>query len=162
MSTAAATRLPITLRAAQVADAPAVATLYLDSRRRWLPYAPLAHDDADVHRWFAQQCLPAGGVSLAVDADERLLGFVATSLDPQGDRAWIDQLYVSTELVGKGLGALMLEHALVGLPRPVRLHTFAVNEGARRFYERAGFIAESFGDGSGNEEGCPDVRYVLR
>jgi GNAT superfamily N-acetyltransferase len=152
----------IALRAAQAADAAAVAALYLASRRRWLSYAPVAHDDADVHRWFAAQCLPAGGVCVAVDADDALLGFVSTSVDPEGEGAWIDQLYVHEERVGQGLGALLLAHALRSLPRPVRLYTFAANEGARRFYERAGFIAEAFGDGSGNEEGCPDVRYVLR
>jgi hypothetical protein len=35
--------------------------------------------------------------------------------------------------------------------------------GARRFYERHGFQAESFvDDGSTNEEGLPDIRYVRR
>ena len=37
--------------------------------------------------------------------------------------------------------------------------TFARNAGARRFYERHGFVAVAFGDGTGNEEGEPDVRY---
>ena len=41
----------------------------------------------------------------------------------------------------------------------LRLYTFARNEGARRFYERHGFVAVAFGDGSGNQEGEPDVRY---
>jgi RimJ/RimL family protein N-acetyltransferase len=151
------------LRAARTADAPAVAALYLASHRHWLPYAPLAHDDADVHRWFAEHCLPAGGVCLAIDEDERLLGFVAASVDPAGEGAWIDHLYLQQPAeVGGGLGSLLLQHALRGLQRPVRLYTFAANEGARRFYERAGFVAEAFGDGSGNEEGRPDVRYVLR
>jgi RimJ/RimL family protein N-acetyltransferase len=41
----------------------------------------------------------------------------------------------------------------------LRLYTFQCNEGARRFYERNGFTAVAFGDGSGNEEGEPDIRY---
>ena len=43
-----------------------------------------------------------------------------------------------------------------------KLHCFQANEGARRFYERHGFRAEAFGDGSGNEEGLPDITYVRR
>ena len=41
----------------------------------------------------------------------------------------------------------------------LRLYTFQSNEGARRFYERHGFAAVAFGDGSDNEEREPDVRY---
>lgn len=36
--------------------------------------------------------------------------------------------------------------------------TFAANAGARRFYERHGFVAIAVTDGD-NEEGAPDVRY---
>jgi hypothetical protein len=38
--------------------------------------------------------------------------------------------------------------------KPGRAHA------ARRFYERHGFTAIAFDGGSGNEEGCPDVRYA--
>jgi ribosomal protein S18 acetylase RimI-like enzyme len=51
---------------------------------------------------------------------------------------------------------------LARLPRPVRLYTFAANTGARRFYERYGFVAIAYGDGSHNEERTPDVLYELR
>jgi hypothetical protein len=34
-----------------------------------------------------------------------------------------------------------------------------VNAGARRFYEREGFVAVDSTDGHGNEERAPDVRY---
>jgi hypothetical protein len=33
---------------------------------------------------------------------------------------------------------------------------------ARAFYERHGFVAIEFGDGSGNEAGQPDVFYEWR
>ena len=36
----------------------------------------------------------------------------------------------------------------------------ATTADARRFYERNGFVAEAFGDGTGNEERQPDVRYT--
>jgi hypothetical protein len=41
----------------------------------------------------------------------------------------------------------------------VRLWCFQANSGARRFYERHGFVAVEFTDGHDNEEGCPDVLY---
>ena len=41
----------------------------------------------------------------------------------------------------------------------LRLYTFQCNVGARRFYERAGFAAVEFGNGSNNEESEPDIRY---
>ncbi len=47
------------------------------------------------------------------------------------------------------------------LPRPIRLYCFHANTGARAFYERHGFKAVAFSDGSTNEERCPDVLYVL-
>ena len=43
----------------------------------------------------------------------------------------------------------------------MRLYAFQQNEAARRFYERHGFVAIAFGDGSTNEERCPDVLYGL-
>jgi hypothetical protein len=38
--------------------------------------------------------------------------------------------------------------------------TFQSNAGARRFYEREGFVAVEETDGRGNEEGAPDLRCV--
>jgi ribosomal protein S18 acetylase RimI-like enzyme len=64
--------------------------------------------------------------------------------------------------VGQGIGKLLLEGALAHLQLPVRLYTFQANTGARRFYERHGFVAIEFSDGQGNEEKCPDVLYEWR
>jgi hypothetical protein len=47
-------------------------------------------------------------------------------------------------------------------PHGLALYTFQVNGRARRFYERHGFAATWFGDGSANEERQPDVRYEWR
>lgn len=51
----------------------------------------------------------------------------------------------------------MIKEAKSILGSPIQLYTFQENRGARRFYERHGFIAISFDDGSGNEENCPAV-----
>ncbi len=149
------------LRPATLADAPALATLHLSTRRRWLPYAPPAHSDAEVQAYFAQQLLPAGGASLVEAADSSVLAYLVTQ-PHDGCSSWISHLYVRADLPGQGLGGWLLAQALGSLQRPVRLYTFQANAGARRFYERAGFAAVTFGDGSGNEEGCPDVLYELR
>lgn len=149
------------LRPATVADAPALATLHLRTRRCWLPYAPPPHSDREVCAYFVQQLLPAGGASVVEAADGDVLAdLVAHPHD--GHSSWISHLYVRADLPGQGLGGWLLSHALASLQRPVRLYTFQANSGARRFYERAGFAALTFGDGSGNEEGCPDVLYELR
>jgi ribosomal protein S18 acetylase RimI-like enzyme len=61
--------------------------------------------------------------------------------------------------VRRGIGTPLLEHARRALSPPIRLYTFQCNESARQFYERRGFRPIAFGDGSGNEEKCPDVLY---
>jgi GNAT superfamily N-acetyltransferase len=72
----------------------------------------------------------------------------------------LDQLYVVPDRLGRGIGRRLLEIAKQRSPDGLGLYTFQVNERARRFYERNGFVAVAFGDGTGNEEGQPDVRYV--
>jgi ribosomal protein S18 acetylase RimI-like enzyme len=64
--------------------------------------------------------------------------------------------------VGQGIGTRWWELARSELPPPIRLYTFQCNQRARCFYERHGFKAITFGDGSGNEEKCPDVLYEWR
>jgi GNAT superfamily N-acetyltransferase len=154
----------VLIRAAQPADAARIADIYLASRRTHVAFAPLAHPDDDVRVWITTVLLPAGGVRVAV-AHGHILGFCATSIQAPapggGAQAWIDHLYLDPDAVGRGIGRALLAAALGDLPRPVRLYTFAQNTGARRFYERHGVVAIKFGDGCGNEEGCPDVLYEL-
>lgn len=146
----------IVLRPATAADAEALAQLYLDARRTFIPYAPLAHPDEAVRRWIANVLIPAGGVT-AVTSGDAVVGLLA--LADEGEARWVEQLYVAPAFVGKGIGTRCVQHAQQLLAPPIRLYTFQQNEGARRFYERHGFRAIAFGDGSGNEERCPDVLY---
>jgi len=153
-------RTALSLRAATAADAARVAAVYLASRKTFLSYAPLAHDDDDVRRWIAEVLIPAGGVTVAIDASGAVAGMMALSRD--GDAGWIDQLYLDPAAVGSGIGAALLAHAQRALGPPIRLYTFQQNAGARRFYERHGFRALAFGDGRANEERRPDVLYEWR
>lgn len=151
--------MDLEFRRAVVADAPSVADVYLASRRTFLPFAPLAHAEADVRRWIARELIPSGCVTVAVVGGE-IAGLMALSRD--AERGWIDQLYLAPESVARGIGTRLLERAKRELGGPIRLHTFQANAGARRFYERHGFRALAFGDGSTNEEGCPDALYEWR
>ena len=155
----------IILRTATPADAEAVSEVYLASRKRFLPYAPLAHTDQEVRAWIAGSLIPAGGVSVAV-LDGQIVGMLSLSRDEtSGEKTaagWIDHLYLHPKAVGQGIGTQLLALAKARLGAPIRLYTFQANQGARRFYERHGFQAIDFGDGSGNEENCPDVLYEWR
>ncbi|MDC6166494.1 GNAT family N-acetyltransferase [Paucibacter sp. XJ19-41] len=146
----------IALRAATPADAAEIAQLYLCSRRHFLPYAPLAHSDEEVKHWMREHLLPSAQVTVAQEGGE-LLGFIAST---EGDACrWVDHLYLRPAWVGLGIGSALLRPLIAGQTRDLRLYTFQQNLGARRFYERFGFVAIAFTDGSGNEERCPDVLY---
>ena len=153
------------LRPAVPADAPRVADLLIDTRRAFMPYAPLAHPEPEVRQWVADRLLPAGGVMVA-EIDGRVVAVMALQAAEAADAAeavsWIQQMAVDPPLVGRGIGSRLLAHALRSLPPPIRLYTFQDNTGARRFYERHGFVAIGFGDGQDNEERCPDVLYEFR
>ena len=147
-----------TLRAATAADAEAVACVLMEARRELMPFAPSAHPDDDVRRWVRGTLVPSGGVTVAV-VEGAVAGVLAVS--NQAGVAWIDQLCVHPTQVARGIGRLLLMHALATLPRPVQLHTFQANHHARAFYERHGFRPTAFSDGAGNEEQRPDVLYRL-
>ncbi|GHD56280.1 GNAT family N-acetyltransferase [Jeongeupia chitinilytica] len=147
-----------TLRAAGAQDASAVARILIDTRAAFMPYAPAAHSDDEIREWVAHGLVPGGGLIVA-ERDGRIVGAMATGIGHDG--AWITQMAVNPAQVGHGVGSELLAHALRTLPRPIRLHTFQANLGARRFYERFGFVATVFSDGRNNEERCPDILYVL-
>jgi putative acetyltransferase len=83
---------------------------------------------------------------------ETLNGFIAFREN------WIDQFYVLPVRQGHGIGSALLDIAKAAHPE-LSLWTFERNDPARRFYERRGFVAVDWTDGSGNEEREPDVLY---
>lgn len=143
-------------RAATLGDADSVADVYLRSRKELVACAPLVHSDEDVREWIGRHLLPAGRTTVAV-VDGLVVGLLAVSKGT--DCSWIDQLYLLPAWVGRGIGTRLLELARSELLPPIRLYTFQCNQPARIFYERRGFAAIAFGDGSGNEEKCPDILY---
>lgn len=133
-----------------------MADLLRAARTAYLPYAPSPHAPAAQRAWVRERLLPDGGVTLA-EQGGALLGVLAVSR--AAGVSWIDQLHLQPGCTGRGVGLALLRHALATCPPPLRLYSFQANAGARRFYERAGFRAIAFGDGSANEEGCPDALY---
>jgi GNAT superfamily N-acetyltransferase len=144
----------IAIRRATPADAAAVADVYLRSFRAALPTVRLAHDDVDVRRHVAEVVVPQRETWVAVDG-EAVVALMALADDT------VEQLYVEPGRTGEGIGSRLIALAKERSPAGLRLSTFQVNAGARRFYERHGFRVEALGDGGDNEEGEPDVLYVL-
>jgi GNAT superfamily N-acetyltransferase len=146
------------LRSARAEDAADVVRVLRASRLRFLSYAPPVHSEDEHLAWARDALIPSGGVTLAA-VDDHVIGVLAVSR-AQGAN-WIDQLYIQPEYCGRGVGSQPMKVALSSLRRPIRLYTFQQNAGACRFYERFGFSPIGWGDGSENEEGCPDVLYEL-
>jgi GNAT superfamily N-acetyltransferase len=145
----------LVIRRAASADTDGIGDVWLASWRATFDFGP-GHPDEDVRRWLATELVPANETWVAVDQAGRVVALMALS-----DRM-IEQLYVAPDWIGRGLGRRLIQLAKARRPAGLDLHCFAVNGGARRFYERSGFMAVAFGDGSGNEERQPDVRYAWR
>ena len=146
------------LRPATSKDTNAVTTVLIQSRRFFIPYAPLAHSDSEILNWMGTILIPSGRVTVW-EVQNQIFGFVATSEENRS--GWIDQLYVLPSWTGRNIGTSLLQDVQRSLPRPIRLYTFQQNLNARRFYESHGYQAIKFTNGENNEEGCPDVLYEL-
>lgn len=147
----------IVIREATVSDAKAVTEVMLTSRKQLLAFAPLAHSDEAVFQWIEGYLIPKGRVTVAL-LESQIVGICAMS--EQDEVGWIDQLYLLPKHTGNGIGSILVSEALDHFEgRPVQLVTFQQNHRSRAFYERFGFSAVKFNDGTNNEEGVPDVLY---
>ena len=142
------------IRRAAPADAPAVARVYLTAFKATYDFQ-LAHTDDQVRGWLADQVAAEAEMWVAEDGGRVVAMMVL-------DDAGIDQLYVEPASQGRGIGGRLVTLAKSRRPAGLELYTFQVNERARRFYERHGFLIAVLGDGTGNEEGQPDVLYRWR
>lgn len=145
-----------TLRRARPEDATAIGDVWLASWRATFEFPP-GHPDADVRRWLAEEMVPRHETWVAEDpANGRVIALMALS------DTMIEQLYVAPDWIGRGVGRRLVALAKERRPAGLDLYCFRANGRARAFYERLGFVATAFGDGRGNEEGQPDIRYAWR
>ena len=148
------------IRVARHTDAVDCATVYLRSRAFALPTVPLVHPDREVRRWMADEVVGRADMWVA-EVDGTLVAIMVLDTAGRGP-GWIEHLYLDPAWMGRGLGDKLVQLAKERSVEGLQLWTFQVNEPARRFYERHGFVAEELTDGAGNEERAPDVRYVWR
>lgn len=92
-------------------------------------------------------------MTLAED-EGRVIAFLAR----EGEE--IRLLYTHPDRLGRGAGTALIERAKQAPVPALWLWCFQANARARRFYEARGFTAVEFTDGSRNEEGVPDMRYL--
>lgn len=142
----------VVLRRAAAEDADAVAEVYLRSFHGAYRF-PLAHTDDEVRSWIHEVLIATRETWVAV-AGDTVIGMMVLH------GAELDQLYIAPGWTGRGIGGGLVELAKGLRAGGLSLFTFQVNEGARRFYERHGFVLIDESDGSRNEERQPDVRYA--
>lgn len=147
----------VTLRPATEADAAAVADVHLRSYDAALPTVRRAHSDDEVRDYFRYVVVERGGTWVA-EAGDTVVGMMVL------DGEELSQLYLAPEWRGQGVGDRFVALAKELRPGGLSLRTFQVNAPAHRFYERHGFTAVEWTDGTHaeNEEKEPDVRYVWR
>ncbi|MGZ6708866.1 MAG: N-acetyltransferase family protein [Solirubrobacteraceae bacterium] len=139
-------------------DARAAADLYLRAREAALRAGSIPagiHDDDDVRGYFASRIVEECELWVA-EQDGALAGILVLDGD------FVDQLYVEPGLTGRGIGSALLAVAKRERPQGLQLWAFQTNTGARRFYERHGFVEVRRTDGRDNEERAPDVLYAYR
>lgn len=93
--------------------------------------------------------VPRTRVQVAL-VDGRVAGFLSREDDT------VSHLYVDPRHQRSGIGSALLAEAQAE-GRPLSLHVFERNEAAQRFYAGHGFVVAERHDGSGNEEGLPDL-----
>ncbi|HET9092672.1 MAG TPA: GNAT family N-acetyltransferase [Acidimicrobiales bacterium] len=148
-------RADVVLRPARRDESDAVADLWLAARAAAVPAIPRAvHDDGEVRRWFADVVFGSARQVLVAEENGRLVALLVLD-DPT-----VEQLYVHPDRTGQGIGSRLIDLAKRGR-QFLELRTFQSNAGARRFYERHGFVATWTTDGD-NEERAPDVGYEWR
>lgn len=140
------------IRPARVEDAVAIAQAHIDARRIGMPWLPVIHTFEETVRFFGDFVIP-NQIVLVAEHEEGVAGFIAI------EGAFVEHLYVAPSHQGIGIGEALLDRAKEMRPDGLMLWTFEKNHRARAFYEKRGFVAVEFTDGSRNEERRPDVRY---
>lgn len=138
------------IRPARLEDIPACAAI----KNAWIDgtdWMPRVHAASDLERHYREEVFPNRKVTVI---GTPVAGFLTLD-DRNGE---VTSLFVEEAKRSQGHGTALLEEAKEGR-RDLTLWTFVVNEGARRFYARAGFREVEWSEGD-NEEGLPDVRMA--
>jgi GNAT superfamily N-acetyltransferase len=141
--------MPRLLELADMEQAARVHRAAFDAALPWL--AGLHTPDED--RWFYRERVFRECEIWGTSAGDALVGLIAFR------EGWIEQLYVVPHAQGQGVGSGLLDIAKRASDR-LQLWTFQRNGGARRFYERRGFILVRETDGARNKETEPDALYL--
>jgi len=140
----------ITLRNGRPDDAAELGPLFTASRQL-LDFLPALHTPEEDQAFIASHILPNFRVTVA-ELDGRIAGYMAEAPN------WIEQLYLHPDRLRQGIGSALLASAQ-SRHEWLELWCFVQNLRGRAFYERHGFVAIEETDGSGNEEGAPDIRF---
>lgn len=131
------------IRDASIVDYPQLRQIYLDSRRQSFHWANA--EEMTLHE-FDQDTMDEH-ILLAED-NSQILGFASLYLP---DR-FIHNLFVRPDVAGKGVGDLLLKHAVAKLGTPATLKCVSKNDKALSFYKKRGWKAVV-------EEGEPGAKY---
>jgi chorismate mutase/GNAT superfamily N-acetyltransferase len=142
----------LSLRVAESNDLPAIAEVYL-AAREVAAMPPGIHSPDEVRGWVRSWDLASREVWVA-ESGGHLVGFANLT------RTWLDGLYVAPGAQRSGVGTALVDLAKSVRPGGFGLWVFEVNEPARAFYRRHGFVELERTDGAGNEEKAPDVKMV--
>lgn len=144
----------LVLRPAASDDAATLADLFIAAREAAYPSMPHSvHTVEETHEWF-RGLLIGGRETWVAEQAGGVVGYLV--LDP----AWLDSIYVRRDLVGRGIGSVLLDLAKSLRPEGFGLWVFQSNEGAQRFYRRHGLVEIRRTDGADNEEHEPDIEMA--
>ena len=150
----ASTESSFSIRPAVEEDAAAITAVFTASRRGAVPaMPPPIHSDEEIRHWVDFRLHSADEVWVAEDATG-LIGYARVT------PGWLDDLYVTPEAAGHGVGSALLDLAKARHPEGFSLWVFASNAPARRFYERRGLVELEHTTGERNEERAPDLRMA--
>jgi len=138
------------IRAARADEMDALAALFVRARGSMTYVPPVPEEHLPL---IAKIISGHDEVWLAED-EGRILGFLAI------DREMLEKLYVEPDVQNRGVGTALLTKAKALRPEGFVLWVFQKNEGARRFYERHGFVLAKLTDGAENMEREPDALYA--
>jgi RimJ/RimL family protein N-acetyltransferase len=147
----------VEVRPARLEDVPAVVSVHI---RSWqAAYRGLVPDsyldgldgqfDERRTRWESNLGTPAWGETLVAVLDGQVVGFISFGPDRhhKDGTSEVYALYCTPDVWGTGAGHVLMADALARLAdegyQEVTLWVLSDNERARRFYERAGFQADS-------------------